>query len=269
MIIQSVWRALTIISLFSRHRTQIGITEISNVLGVTKGAAHSLVSTLVHGGFLCQDSETKKYKLGLKVFEIGMLQPQAHFLNQHAMGPTMELASAHRVVTRVAIWDGEAVLVTWTNYPPNRPELSNSIGPRLHAHSTALGKSVLAHLPASELNRFLANKMLAGFTDATITDETVFRREMDDIARKGFALDREESLLGVVCMGAPVFDNSSAVIGAVSLSGQSGGILADDRIDVLARDLLKTADRVSRSMGCPPSVRQVRPSGTDKQSGVL
>ena len=258
---QSVWRALTIISLFSRQRTQLGITEISNVLGVTKGATHSIVSTLVRAGFLSQDLDTKKYKLGLKVFEIGMLQPQTQYLNQHAIGPTMELSHTHKVVTKVAIWDGDAVLVTWTNYPPNRPELSNSVGPRLRAHSTALGKCVLAHLPSAELDRFLANNVLAGYTNATITDEAVFRKEMKDIAQKGYALDREESLPGTACIGAPVFDGSLSVLGAVSLSGPSEKILAKERVDKLAKDLLRSADTISRSMGYPAMFRQVRTPG--------
>ena len=255
---QSVTRALTIISLFSRQRTQIGITEVSKVLGVAKGTAHSLVSTLVHGGFLCQDSDNKKYRLGLKVFEIGMMQPQAQLLNQHALGPTMELSQTRKVVTRVAIWDDDAVLVTYTNYPPNRPELSNSVGPRLHAHSTAMGKCILAHLPAADLDGFLTTHTLVGFTDATITDEAAFRREIEDIAQKGYALDREESLRGLVCMGAPVFDSSLAVLGAVSLSGSPESILAEDRIDRLAKDLLTCADKVSRSLGYPAMYRQVR-----------
>ena len=258
---QSVWRALTIISLFSRQRTQLGITEISNVLGVTKGATHSIVSTLVRAGFLSQDLDTKKYKLGLKVFEIGMLQPQTQYLNQHAIGPTMELSHTHKVVTKVAIWDGDAVLVTWTNYPPNRPELSNSVGPRLRAHSTALGKCVLAHLPSAELDRFLANNVLAGYTNATITDEAVFRKEMEDIAQKGYALDREESLPGTACLGAPVFDGSLSVLGAVSVSGPSEKILAKERVDKLAKDLLRSADTISRSMGYPAMFRQVRTPG--------
>jgi DNA-binding IclR family transcriptional regulator len=246
---QSVWRAFTIISLFSRQRTQLGITEIANVLGVTKGATHSIVSTLVRAGFLSQDLDTRKYRLGLKVFEIGMLQPQTQYLNQHAIGPTMELSHTHKVVTKVAIWDGDAVLVTWTTYPPNRPELSNSIGPRLHAHCTALGKCVLAHLPPVELDRFLGNNVLAGYTEATITDEALFRKEMEDIAQKGYALDREESLPGNICIGAPVFDGSLSVLGAVSLSGPPKVILPEERMEKLAKDLLRSAGTISRSMG--------------------
>jgi DNA-binding IclR family transcriptional regulator len=260
---QSVWRALTIISLFTRQRTQIGITEISNILQVTKGAAHGLVSTLVRGGFLCQDLESRKYKLGLKIFEIGMLQPQAQHLNQHAIGPTSDLSHTHKVITRVAIWDGDAVLVTWTNYPPDRPELSNSVGPRLHAHSTALGKSVLAHLPTAELDKFLSSHALTGFTGATITKKSIFRKEIEGIRHRGYALDKEESLLGFVCMGAPVFDASLKVLGAISLSGTPDFILAEKRTEKLAKDLLTTAGKVSRNLGYPPMPRQIRGPGND------
>lgn len=261
MIIQSVWHALIIFSLFSRQKTQIGITEVSQTLGVTKGAAHNLVTTLVRGGFLFQDPETKKYKLGLKIFEIGMLQPQIQSLNQQAIGPITELSQCHKVVTRVALWDNDAVLVTSTNYPPDRPEMSNSVGPRLRAHSTALGKCILAHLPSADLEKFLSNNKLTGFTNGTITDEASFRQEIEDIAKKGYALDREESLLGLVCMGAPVFDNNSEVLGAVSLSGSPEKILDEARLPILARDLLRTAEKISVALGYSPMSDTVRGHG--------
>jgi IclR family transcriptional regulator, KDG regulon repressor len=249
---QSVERALTIISLFSRQKTKLGITEIADVLGITKGATHSIVSTLVRAGFLSQDPDTKKYKLGLKMFEIGMLQPQIQHLNQAAMGPAIDLSHACKVITRVSIWDGDAVLVTWTTYPSNRPELSASVGPRLHAHATAMGKSMLAHMPPDALDSFLANNPLTRFTNTTITDEDQFRKEMEAVVQRGYAVDREESLLGNACIGTPVFDGNLSVLGAVSISGSPKMILPEDRIHKLARDLLICADTVSRSLGYPP-----------------
>lgn len=254
MTVQSIQRALIIMSLFTRQRTQIGITEIGRVLGVTKGAAHNLVTTLVEGGFLRQDSSTKKYALGFKVLEIGMLQPQAQDLNQNAMGPSMALSRALRFVTRVAIWDGEAVLVTLTNYPKNRPELSNSVGPRLHAYCTSLGKAILANLPPEEFDKYLDESELVSFTPATITDKEILMHEIRATRERGFSIDREESLLGIACLGAPIFDGNNEILGALSLSGLSKRLLNKDRLDDLAADLLRTADEISRSLGYLPKL---------------
>ena len=265
MIIQSVWRALTILSLFTRQRTQIGITEISQVLGVTKGAAHSLVATLVHGGFLVQDPQTKKYKLGLKVFEIAMIQPQTQELNQRGVGPATELANAYDVVTRLSIWDQDAMLVTSTYYPRHRPELSSSVGPRLRAHCTAMGKCVLAHRPAEELERFLAENELKAYTHTTITDPDRFRAEIAEIRRLGYALCREEAILGVFCLGAPVFGAEGAAIGAVSLSGPPERILEPKYLQKLSLDLMRAAETISRGLGSPPMARPL--PARDEEAG--
>jgi len=258
MTVQSIQRALTIMSLFTRQRTQIGITEISRALGVTKGAAHNLVSTLVEGGFLRQDPNTKKYALGFKVLEIGMLQPQAQDLNQNAMGPSMTLSRSLRFVTRVGIWDGGAVLVTLTNYPKNRPELSNSVGPRLHAYCTSLGKAILANLPPEEFERYLAETELVAFTPATITEREILMQDIRAIRERRFSIDREESLVGIACMGAPIFDGNNEILGALSLSGLSKRLLDKDRLDDLTGDLLRTADEISRSLGYLPKLADFR-----------
>jgi DNA-binding IclR family transcriptional regulator len=250
--IQSVRRALTLLSLFTRRRTRIGVTEISRELGVTKGAAHSLVSTLLEAGFLSRDAKTRKYVLGLKVFEIGMLQPQTQDLNQHATGPAMELTRSRRLITRVAIWDGEAVLVTLTIYPQNRPEISSSAGPRLHAYSTGLGKAVLANLPIEDFENYLAKTELIAFTPTTITDNAAFSLEIKRTRERGYSIDREESVLGMACLGAPIFGANNEVMGALSLSGSSKRILNEQQIDILAGDLLRTADEISRGLGRLP-----------------
>ena len=71
--IQSVHRALDILSLFSAAQPRLGITEMSNVLGLPKATVHGLVRTLVQRGFLYQDIETRKYRLGLTIYELGTI----------------------------------------------------------------------------------------------------------------------------------------------------------------------------------------------------
>jgi DNA-binding IclR family transcriptional regulator len=163
MIIESVRRAFAVLNIFSRHRTQVGVTEIAEVLEVTKGTAYNLVSTLVKCGLLKQDPVSRKYFLGLKTFELASFQPEVLVLNENAAGPSLELARTKRLISRVGIWDGEAALITMTNYPDNSPELTRSIGPRIHAYSSALGKAMLAYLPEAELVNYLDRTELTPF----------------------------------------------------------------------------------------------------------
>jgi IclR family transcriptional regulator, KDG regulon repressor len=252
MPVKSVERALHILTLFSRQVTQLGVTEVSRALGVTKAAAYNIMSAMVNVGFLQRDPETRKYSLGLKVCQVGMLQPQAYDLSLSAHGPAQELSRSQRLITRVAMWDGEAMLITAAYYPQNRTELSSSIGPRIHAYASALGRAVLAYLPPDELTGYINQIHMEPFTATTITDKQELLRELDATRQRGYAVDREESVYGFACLGAPLFNGRSAVIGALSISGNPEKVLDEHRQTELARDLLRAAAEISRSLGHLP-----------------
>jgi DNA-binding IclR family transcriptional regulator len=253
MPVKSVERALQILTLFTRQITQLGVTEVSRALGVTKAAAHNLMSTMVEVGFLQRDPETKKYSLGLKLCQVGMIQPQVYDMSMSAHGPAQDLSRSRRMITRVALWDGDAMLITATYYPQNRIELSSSIGPRIHAYASGLGRAVLAHLPQDELADYIHRTQMDPFTSTTIIDKQELVTELEATRARGYAIDREESVYGFACLGAPLFDNRGKLIGALSLSGHPEKVLDEDRQPELARDLLRTAGEISRSLGHLPN----------------
>lgn len=254
MIIESVRRAFAVLNIFSRHRTQVGVTEIAKALEVTKGTAHNLVSTLVECGLLKQDPESRKYFLGLKTFELASFQPEVLVLNENAAGPSLELARTKRLISRVGVWDEEAALITMTNYPDNSPELTRSIGPRVHAYSSALGKAMLAYLPEAELVSYLDRTELTPFTQSTITDRETLLVELKETRRCGLAWDREESVIGTACLGTPLFGANDRVIGALSLSGSPNRLLTQKTFEYISQDLLRTAGEISRRLGNIPRV---------------
>lgn len=249
MPVKSVERALHILMLFTRQVTQMGVTEVSQALGVTKGAAHNLMATMAEAGFLQRDPKSKKYSLGLKVYEIGMSQPQAYDLSLNAHAPAQALARSRRMITRVALWDGEAMLITATYYPQNRTELSKSIGPRIHAYASSLGRAVLAHLSSDERSKYINQSQIIPFTSTTIVDKQELIEELKATLQRGYAVDREESIYGFACLGAPLFDSGGKAIGALSLSGQPEKVLDEALQPELARDLLRSAGEISRSLG--------------------
>ena len=252
MSVKSVERALHILTLFTRQVTQIGVTEASEIIGVTKAAAHNLMATMSEAGFLQKDPETRKYSLGVKVCQLGLIQPQAYDLSLSAHAPAQTLSSARRMITRLAMWDGEAMLIIATYYPQSRVELSRSIGPRIHAYSSSLGRAVLAHLPSDELSGYLNGTQRVPFTATTIIDRNQLIDELEDTRQRGYAVDREESVYGFACLGAPLFDNKGKAIASLSISGHPEKILREDLQPDLARDLLRTAGEISRSLGHMP-----------------
>ncbi|MFH1349502.1 MAG: helix-turn-helix domain-containing protein, partial [Pseudomonadota bacterium] len=87
MIIQSVHRAMQVLGLFSLSTPRLGISEISRALGLHKGTVQGLIRTLVHEGFLQQDQETRKYQLGFKIYELGLIMAGSLEVNQKASNP--------------------------------------------------------------------------------------------------------------------------------------------------------------------------------------
>jgi IclR family transcriptional regulator, KDG regulon repressor len=252
MSIQSVDRALKILTLFSHRHPALGVTEISQALGLSKGTVHGLIRTLLRQGFLQQDLPSRRYRLGLKIYELGIILAGSMEINQKAAGPINQLAKTTGLVCRLSIWDGDSMVITSDASPRPRAVLPYQFGPRVHAYCSAMGKAVLAFLDPKELKNYLDRTQLSAFTTSTITQKEALVAELEDTRKRGYAVDREEAVPGMVCLGAPVFHREGHVAGAISVSGSVARMLGD-KMDGIAEELMKTAAEISRYMGHMPA----------------
>lgn len=257
MAIQSVDRALHILTLFSHRRPVLGISEISRAVGLAKATTHGLMRTLLKQGFLQQEPDTKKYRLGLKIYELGVILAGTLEINQKAAGPVNKLSRKVGLLSRVAVWDGESVFITLNVYPRPRAVLPNQIGPRVDAYCSAVGKAVLAFLGEAQLDAYLTKNRLRALTSATLKDPEALLADLAATRRRGYSIDREEVIQGVGCIGAPIFAREGHVVGSISLSGSVAKVLGG-RMTELSAALLETADHISQQMGYYPAV-----GGTD------
>jgi IclR family KDG regulon transcriptional repressor len=246
--IQSVNRAISILSLFSHRRTRLGITEISHILNLPKGTVHGLARTLLSAGFLQQDSETRKYQLGLKLYEMGITLAGNLEINQKAVGPANRLAKSASLVSRIAIWDGNSALITLNVDPHSKSLFVHQIGPRIPAYCSSVGKAILAFLSDEELNGYLSQTELVPYTPKTITQKEQLLRELEETRQRGYSIDQEETTLGLVCIGAPIFGKDGHLEASISLSGDQSRFRRK-QLKGLGEKLIKTAGEISRSMG--------------------
>lgn len=252
MSIQSVDRALQILALFSNHSPALGVTEISQALGLSKGTVHGLIRTLTRQGFLQQEQPSRRYRLGLKIYELGIILAGTLEINQKAAGPINQLAKATQLGVRVAIWDGDSMVITSDAHPRPRAVLPHQFGPRVHAYCSAMGKAVLAFLGEKQMTAYLQRTELVAFTPATVTERDRLLADLEATRRRGYAIDREEAVQGMACLGAPVFQHDGCVAGSISLSGGVARVLGD-KVESHAEELLKTAAEISRYMGHFPA----------------
>lgn len=251
MSIQSVQRALRILSFFSSKNPRLGITDISKRLKLPKPTVHGLMQTLHEEGFLQQDPETRKYALGLKIYELGTYLSATLKINQVGLGPARRLAENTRRMARVAIWDHSAALVTLNLFPHVHTGFQHHLGPRLPAYCTALGKSMLAFLPEETRMDFIEGTDFIPFTPATRTDKGLFREELRQVHFTGFATESEEYMNGMSCIAAPIRGSHGECVGAISISDSPTLLSGPDR-ENHTRELLVTAMEISRAMGYLP-----------------
>lgn len=255
MTVQSVERALKILSLFSHRRPLLGISELSDIMDLPKGTVHGLTRTLFENGFLSQDPQTRKYRLGLRIHELGIVLSGTLDLNQKAAGPCEQLSRKTGLLSRIGIWDGGSVVITLNIYPNPMPVLPHQVGPRIHAYCSGIGKAILAFIDKDVLHQYLAKTPLTPFTPSTITSRENFLEDLEKTRNRGYSLDYEEALKGLGCIGAPVFDRQGAIAGAISLSGPVDQVLGEN-VETFAREILSTAAEISRFMGYYPSAME-------------
>ncbi|MFW6081406.1 MAG: IclR family transcriptional regulator [Desulfosalsimonas sp.] len=261
MSVQSVERALKILTLFSHRQPVLGISELSRLMDLPKGTVHGLTRTLVEHGFLKQDEQTRKYRLGLKIHELGIVLSGTLELNQKAAGPCHQLSRRTGLLSRIGIWDGGSVVITLNTHPNPMPVLPHQVGPRIHAYCSGIGKAILAFLDEQTLESYLSRTTITAFTPSTITSKKQLMEDLKATRARGYSIDREEAVQGLGCIGAPIFDRQGEVAGALSLSGPVNQVLGENA-ESLSGEVLATAAEISRFFGYFPAVMESGPSYT-------
>ena len=195
-LLSSVRNAARVLRAFTHADQELGVTELSRRLGLGKSTTHRLVATLEAERLLEQDPATGKYRLGLALYELGTTVTEHVDLHQASLPVLTTLRHRTGEMVHVAVLDGlEAVYVERLESPYMLP-VFRRVGHRLPAHWTSSGKVLLAALPRPELERRLKGAELDARTSHTITDHRALVRELELVAKRGWASNFEEGELG-------------------------------------------------------------------------
>ncbi len=249
--IQSIERAAAILRLLSGRAHRLGVAELSGELDLPKGTVHGILRTLQRVGFVEQDPDSGKYQLGAALLHMGSSYLDGNELRTRALNWSDALAARSEESVRIGTLHENQVLVVHHVFRPDDSRQALEVGALLPAHATALGKALLAHHQylAAELTRV----GLGAFTTSTITDLYQLRRELQDVRERGWAIDREELIEGVVSLAAPIEDRRGLTVGAIGISGardriwHNGG--AREELVTYVRDAARS---VSRELGAIP-----------------
>ena len=247
-VIGSVQRAIDILDLFSVQTPELGTTEIARGMALPKSTVAGLVSTLEQNGYLDQNPENRKYRLGFKLAErTGVFLEQLDL--RRIAAPVLEdLRDDCNESVNLAVRDEAHVIYIERMHGTSALGMRSEIGKREMIHSTALGKAILAYLPVEEMRHFVSKCQFEPITPHTITDPAAFLVELNTTRQRGFALDNEENELGGRCVAAPIIDFLRKPIAALSISVPLQR-LPEEQIEALGAKVLQAARQISQKIG--------------------
>lgn len=236
--IKGVQRALDIIDVLQEH-PRMGVTELAEEVGASKGTVHCHLSTLRENGYVVKAEG--KYKLGLRFVDIAHHVLDHHELYDLITDEVDELAEKSGEVTLFTVEEQQMGICLHTAKGENAVQTELHVGYRNELYHTAVGKAILAFKPPEDREEIIRQTEFESLTPKTITDENVLREELEAIRESGFAYNRGETIPGLVGIGAPIRKQNGDVYGAVSIIGPTSR-MNDDRLDELSELLHSTVN---------------------------
>ena len=211
----SAAKLLLVLEVFLGGPPSLGVTEIARDAGLTKSTAFRLLSVLADRGFVTRHGS--RYSLGRRFIHFGAYTAynRPHSLRDVATPFLADLYSSYRATVHLGVLDEGQVLYLEKLHGPQQMTVPSHVGSRLPATLTGVGKALLAFAPRDETAAVLGAK-LPMRTPYSITDPNVLASQLLSIRSKGYAIDREESTLGLTCYAAPVMV-AQRLVGAVSI----------------------------------------------------
>ena len=255
--LSSVANSLRLIKAFSEDEYEIGISDLAKRLGLAKSTVHRLASTLLEQGVLEQNSGDGKYHLGLALFELGAMVRRKMDFTMEARPFLRALMEKTGETVHLAILDHDSILYIITHESKQALRMGSKVGTRAPVHSTAVGKALLAFLSEDELERIIALGLPAS-TPRTIVEPKALRRELATVRARNYAVDDEESEIGLRAIAAPIRIYSGNVVAAISIAGPVQR-MARKALLGWVRELVDAAEAVSQRLGWQASRAEALP----------
>jgi len=244
--LKSLSKVMRILDCFSPINRTLSLGEICAATGYPRSTTHRLVASLKEIGFLDQDRQRDRYRLGLKLYELGNIVLGNMDLPREARPHVDALSRISGHAVHLAVFDGQQAVVILRSDPVGDGATPLTLIEAAPVHCTSVGKAILAFQPVDVVESVIANG-LKPFTEATITNAKRLRAELAGIRERGYAVDNAEHQPGLRCIGAPIRDSAGRVIAGISVSGPAWRIPAAE-ISGLAKIVLHHARQISENL---------------------
>jgi len=248
--INSVLRAAAVLRCLAHENGGLRVGTIAQRLDLDRTTTFRLVVTLEECGLLERVADTKDFKLGVGVFEIGSAYLRTTDLHSVARPVMIDLARRVKESVHWAILSGDKAVCIDKIDSPRGFGTTSKIGGAVALNSGSVGKVLLAFQPEEHRERLLASMSLPRLTARTVTSADVLREEIAEIRRTGFCLSLGQGEPHMACAAAPIFDHDHRIIAGLSIGGSIQRFADEETAKFLAESLLGAARQISERMGC-------------------
>ncbi len=247
--IQAVDNSIDVLEAFKKDQGELGVTELSQTVGLHKNNIFRLLATLQSRGYIEQNIKSGNYRLGSKILELGHAYTRHSGLINIAQNVLQDLTRDINENSYLGIMRNKQVIYVEHAQSHHVLQISSRLGVRISPLCTAIGRVIIAFVSADEQVNVIKENKFVKHTIRTIVDESELKKELKKVAKQGYAIDDEEFDIGITCIAAPVFDYEHNVVAGVSVSIPTARLIADNLTKYIIPEVVKAANLISKQIG--------------------
>ena len=245
--LQSLDRAVAVLEMLGESDSPLSLAEICQRIQLHKSTAHRSLMVLERS-MLIERTEDNRFRLGLKLYELGNRAVEQIDLRARIRPFFRRLSAQIGETVHLGVLQKTSVVYLDKAEPNRRICLTSKTGSSNPVYCTSMGKAMLAFLPPEAADEIIRRIRFVRFTNKTLCSRDELLRSLERTRRRGYAIDDEEVEEGVRCIGAPIFDENHMPIAAISISGPSSRIRAQNVPIIAERQLLRCCREISASL---------------------
>ena len=246
--VQVLDRALAALAILANRSSESSLVELCTQLRLHKSTVHRLMMVLEQHRLVVKNPETGRYRLGLKLFELGSKALDGIDLRGRARPYLDRLQQQFGETVFFCILDDGQVFYVEKVESQQSVRTACTVGSRAPAYCTAVGKAMLAELSDAEVSTIVRRWGLKAVTPNTITTAAALKSELRTVRSRGYAIDDEEKEQGLRCVSAAVRGHSGKLFAAMSISGPAFR-MTKERIPEVGQAVMRAANELSAELG--------------------
>lgn len=247
--VQALERALDILDCFNFQDRELGLSDVVNRTGLNKTTAKRLISNLTSRGYLQQNPQTRRYQLGMRLFELGGVVFSSFSLRRAASSPMTGLQNKTGATVLLGVKMEDQLVYVDKREGDGIIRISSDVGWRRPLHYGMLGMVLMASIESKEVDRILQEFPLEAHTPFSITDIDAFSLRLEEIRVYGYVFEKEEAVEGLIGIAAPIRDYSRQVVAALGIALPVGQRKLKEGLERPIDLVKKTCELISSDLG--------------------